>query len=170
MSTPIPPPRRGPIASLLTQGPYRWFLASNLLSAVGVELRVMAQSWLILELGGSQYDVGAATGLRVVPAVFLSLAAGVLIDRLGGRAILMWDRIVLLVLAVATAVLVLAGPIEVWHVVVLSVLSGSVMAIGAPSSHTLVAQIVSRGQLQSTPSTLSHSVWQGRWGRWPAAC
>lgn len=102
-----------------------------------MELRVLAQSWLILELGGTQYDVGAATGYRVVPAVLVSLAAGVLIDRLGGRAILLWDRLVLL------------APIEVWHVIVLSVASGAVMGLGASSSRTLVSQIVTKVELQA---------------------
>ena len=64
---------------------------------MGVELRVMAQSWLILELGASQVWVGAAMGLRVVPAIFLGLFAGVMVDRLGGRFALIWKRSKLLV-------------------------------------------------------------------------
>lgn len=47
---PKPPSNRGPVLALLTEGPYRWLLLSSLFSSVGVELRVMAQSWLILEL------------------------------------------------------------------------------------------------------------------------
>ena len=146
---PKPPSNRGPVLALLTEGPYRWLLLSSLFSSVGVELRVMAQSWLILELGGTQYDVGAATGYRMVPALVLSLAAGVLIDRVGGRTMLVWDRIIQIAMAALMAALVMAGPIAVWHVIVLSVLTGAVMGISVPARNTLVPQIVSREQLQS---------------------
>ncbi|MBK34808.1 MAG: hypothetical protein CME26_04675 [Gemmatimonadetes bacterium] len=150
LSTPSSEPTSvSPVRSLLATGPFRWFLSSNATTGIGMELQVLAQSWLILELGGTQYDVGAAAGYRVVPAVLVSLAAGVLIDRLGGRAILLWDRLVLLALAAGTAALVLFGPIEVWHVIVLSVASGAVMGLGASSSRTLVSQIVTKVELQA---------------------
>ena len=36
---------------------------------MSVELRIMAQLWLILEIVASQIWVGAATGLRVILAI-----------------------------------------------------------------------------------------------------
>ena len=133
-------------------GPFKWLFWSNLANAVGYELRVMAQSWLILELGGSQVWVGAATGLRVVPFLLASLVAGVLIDRIGGRTILLWDRVGLLVLAGATAVIVLLDMAQVWHVVALSLAVGGVLALGMPSSQTLVVELVPQDRLQTANS------------------
>ena len=100
-------------------------MIGNLANNVGVELRVMAQSWLILELGASQIWVGAATGLRVVPAIFLGLFAGVMVDRLGGRVILIWERSILLILAVVTAAVVVSGQVTLWQIVALSIISSA---------------------------------------------
>jgi MFS family permease len=112
----------------------------------------MAQAWLILELGGSQVWIGAANGLRVIPFVLASLVVGVLIDRVGGRTILLWDRLGLLLIAGVTSMIVLAGVAQVWHVVVLSVAAGGVIALGMPSSNTLVVELAPQERLQTANS------------------
>ncbi len=109
----------------------------------------MAQSWLILELGASQFWVGAATGLRVVPALIIGLFAGVMVDRLGGRIVLVWERILLLLLAVVTAVVVFSDVVSLWQVVVLSIMSSAVLAMGMPAMQTLVLNYVPKESLQA---------------------
>ena len=49
------------------RGPYRWLFLSNSATGIAGELRIVAQGWLILELGGSQTDVGMATGICFLP-------------------------------------------------------------------------------------------------------
>jgi len=115
---------------------------------MGVELRVMAQSWLILELGASQIWVGAATGLRVVPAILIGLFAGVMVDRLGGRSVLLVERLILLLLAVITAAVVVTGVVNLWQIVVLSILSSAVLAVGMPAGQTLVMSYLPKEALQ----------------------
>ncbi|MFT5087555.1 MAG: DHA3 family macrolide efflux protein-like MFS transporter [Candidatus Latescibacterota bacterium] len=146
------PSQSKPALRILTNGPYLWFFASNLLASVGSEMRLMAQSWLILELGGTQSWVGAATGLRVLPAIVLALLAGVLIDRIGSRKILVWDRVILAILAVTTTFLVVIGPIAVWHIVFLSTLAGAMIGLAGTASQTLVTQIVAADNLQAANS------------------
>ena len=109
-------------------------------------------AWLILELGGSQFWVGAATGLRVIPFVLASLLAGVLIDRVGGRTMLLWDRLGLLLFACLTAVLILTDSVKVIHLVALSIATGGVAALGIPASKTLVVELVSTERLQTANS------------------
>ena len=149
--------RQNTAIRLLVEGPFRWLFLSNLGHAVGMELRIMAQSWLILELGESQFWVGAANGLRVIPALLLSIVAGVLIDRVGGRIILLWDRVILFLLAIATAWLVVTDVVEVWHVVATSILAGAAIALGMPSTQTLMVELVRGDQLQSANSLNSFS-------------
>ena len=66
--------------------------------------------------------------------------AGVLIDRVGGRAILLWDRLGLLILAAITAFIVYSQVATYIHIVVLSVAAGGVIALGMPSSHADLSQ------------------------------
>jgi len=116
---------------------------------MGVELRIMAQSWLILEIGASQIWVGAATGLRVIPAIILGLFAGVMVDRLGGRSVLIAERLILLFLAILTAAVVVTEVVNLWQIVVLSIVSSAVLAMGMPATQTLVVDYVSKESLQA---------------------
>lgn len=95
---------------LLSIAPFRALLASNFLNNTGVELRVMAQSWLILELGASQIWVGAATGLESFRP-----------------SLLIWERSLLLILAMLTALVVVTGAVTLWQIVVLSIVSSAVL-------------------------------------------
>lgn len=141
--------RQLPAFQLLALQPFRALISGNLANNMGVELRVMAQSWLILEMGASQVWVGAAMGLRVVPAIILGLFAGVMVDRLGGRFVLLWERAMLLALAVLTAALVVTDVITLWQVVAVSIISSAILAIGMPATQTLVISIVPRSSLQA---------------------
>ena len=144
--------RQNPSVQLLANAPLRAFYFGNLTNSTGVELRVMAQSWLILELGGSQLMVGAAIGLRFLPAIVIGLMAGVWIDRLGARIVLLWERGLLLVLAIVTALLVLTETVVIWHVVVLSVISSTLMVVGGPGMNSLVTKLVPKSSLQAANS------------------
>ena len=97
-------------------------------------MRIAAQSWWILDEGGSNTAVGLASGLRVIPIVLISLYAGVMIDRLGGKRVLLVERWLLVALALATALLLLSGWVEVWHIVILSAVAGATIAIGTPAN------------------------------------
>lgn len=140
--------RNGPAVKLLSIGSFRALLLGNFSNGMGVELRLMAQAWLILELGGSQLWIGAANGLRVVPFIALSLIAGVWVDRLGGRALIMIERVFLLALAALTAALVITDVIVLWHVVVLSVVASSALAVGLPSMQSMIREVVPTENLQ----------------------
>lgn len=142
---------RNPAIQLL-HSPFKWLFYSNFANSIGVELRLMAQSWLILELGGSQVWVGAANGLRIIPFFIASLIAGLLIDRIGGRTILLLDRLGLTLIAGATAMIVIADVVQVWHIVGLSIAAGGVIALGMPSSSTLVTELVPPRQLHTANS------------------
>jgi MFS family permease len=146
------PIRRNQSVQLLANANARNFYLGNLTNSTGMEMRVMAQSWLLLELGGSQLMLGAAMGLRFLPAIVIGLVAGVWIDKLGGRFVLLWERIMLLVLAVITALLVITDTVEIWHVIVLSVVSSTLMVIGGPAMNSMVTKLVPQSSLQAANS------------------
>ncbi len=144
--------RNSPVVGLFSIGSFRALFFGNFSNAMGIELRLMAQAWLILELGGSQVWVGAANGLRVVPFIAISLMAGVWVDRLGGRFMLLMERGLLIGLAVVTALLVITDTVVLWHVVVLSVAASSALAVGMPSMQTMMREIVPGTSLQAAQS------------------
>lgn len=127
---------------LLTTKGFLALVISNTLGFSGEALRLAAQAWWILDEGGSNTAVGLSAGLRVIPVILISLYAGVMIDRFGGKRVLLYERWILVLLALATAFLLFWDGVEIWHIVVLSTVAGTTIAIGMPATNTLVAEIV----------------------------
>ena len=115
-------------------------------------MRLAAQSWWILEQGGSKTEMGVAAGLRVIPVLIITLYAGVLIDRVGGRRILIVERLFLILLAALTGLILLFDQVEIWHVIILSTLAGSTIALGLPATQTLAADVAPADLRQSANS------------------
>ena len=133
---------RSQFRQLLTTRGFLALVVSNALGFGGEQMRLAAQAWWILDEGGSNTAVGLSAGLRAVPVVLISLYAGVMIDRFGGKRVLLVERWLLVLLALATAFVLLWDGVEVWHIVVLSTVAGATIAIGLPATNTLVAEIV----------------------------
>lgn len=139
---------------LLTTNGFVALVVSNALGFGGEQMRIAAQSWWILEEGGSNTAVGLAAGLRVIPVILISLYAGVMIDRFGGKKVLLVERWLLVALALATAFVLLSDGVQIWHIVVLSTVAGAMIAIGMPATQTIVPELVP-AELRSSANLLN---------------
>lgn len=151
-SSPATTDTRSPLRRLFSSRSFMALVISNALGFTGEQMRLAAQSWWILEQGGSKTEMGVAAGLRVIPILIITLYAGVLIDRVGGRRILIIERMFLILLAALTGLILLFDQVEIWHVIVLSTLAGSTIALGTPATQTLAADVVSADLRQSANS------------------
>jgi MFS family permease len=140
--TDTPAKKQSPLTSLLRSRSFVALFASSTLGVTGENMRIAAQSWWILDVGGSNTQVGLAAGLRIIPLFILTLYAGVLVDRVGGKRVMIAMRSVLLLLAVATALILFSANPQIWQVITIAVVAGGVIAFGMPASQTLVAEIV----------------------------
>lgn len=148
MSLPAPP--KPGVLSALGDGRFRALLASQGLTDLGGMTRVAAQSWIVFDLTGSQLWVGLIAGLRAVPIILLSALGGALADRYSRRLVLVWNRLVLAGLAVATAVLLWSGQAEAWHFIILALASGSAFALGGPAFWALLPDVVPPNRLANS--------------------
>ena len=151
-SAPQPEDTRSPLRRLFTSRSFVALFVSNALGFGGEQMRLAAQSWWILDQGGSKTEMGVAAGLRVIPVVVITLYAGVLIDRVGGRRVLILERALLIILAAITGRILLFDQVQVWHVIVLSTIAGSTIALGLPATQTLVPDVVPKDMLQPANS------------------
>lgn len=143
---------RSPLRRLFSSRSFVAYFLSNALGFGGEQMRLAAQSWWILEEGGSKTEMGLAAGLRLFPIVVVSLFAGVMIDRFGGRRVLILERVILVVLSLVTALVLFSGRAEIWHIIVLSTIAGTTLAMGYPSTQSLVPQVSPPDLLQSANS------------------
>jgi MFS family permease len=143
---------RSPLRRLFTSRSFVALFGSNALGFGGEQMRLAAQSWWILDEGGSKTEMGLAAGLRIFPVIIISLYAGVMIDRIGGKRVLILERMILIVLAIITGAILLFDQVEVWHIIILATLAGSTIALGEPATETLVPEVVPEELLQSANS------------------
>jgi len=102
----------------------------------------VALAWLVVTLTGSAVALGAATALQFLPILFLSLFAGVLIDRLPKRKIIIATQSVSAVQAFILWALVAFKVITLWEIYALSLLIGLANALDQPGRQAFVAEMV----------------------------
>ena len=112
----------------------------------------MAIAWLVLELTDSKLLMGVTNSLSALPIIILSLFGGVISDRFDRRTILIRSRIALMGLSFLTAFLITAQVVELWHILLLVVLAGGVVAFDWPTAQTIVYDAVGRERLLNAVS------------------
>jgi len=139
----------------LTVRNYRLFAGGQFIKLVGVWMMYIAQDWLVLELSNnSATALGLVTALQFLPVMVLTLYAGSLADRFDKRTLLMISNSAWAVLAVAQAILVATGTIQLWMIMVFGLLLGVAQAIETPVRQSFVSELVGKTLL---PNALSLS-------------
>ena len=129
---------------------FRVFWIGQLVSITGTWIQTIAQSWLVVdELNASAFSLGLVNVLRFSPILVFGLFAGVVIDRVSTRLLLIVTQAISAVLAALLAILVLSGTVELWHVYVLSGLLGIINAFDMPARQTFVSELVERDQVMN---------------------
>lgn len=121
---------------------FRLFYFGQLISITGTWMQNIAQAWLVYRLSHSTLLLGVVAFAAMLPVLLFGLAGGMLADRLPRRSLLIAAQLVAMVQALLLALLVFAGWVETWHVVVLAFVLGLVHAVEMPSRHSFLAELV----------------------------
>ncbi|MDP3064077.1 MAG: MFS transporter [Chloroflexota bacterium] len=144
------PPERhsglGTFASLRNLD-YRYLWIGNLFNTAGQWIQQITVGWLVWELSHSPLLVGLVGGLRALPFLFMGPLGGVLADRVDRRRMLMTTQTLLAAVAVAFAVVVALGWVQVWHALVFTFITGCGFAVNQPVRQSLIANTVPRKDL-----------------------
>lgn len=103
---------------------------------------LLARGWLVFDITGSSAAVGLVTFSGMAPFVFASPLAGALADRMDRRLLSIWAAYISLIGTVGLAVVTIAGIVEVWQVVIFSLLGGISRAVQQPASNSMTPSLV----------------------------
>ena len=120
---------------------FRTYLIGQAISLLGTLMQVTAQGWLVWELSHSEVALGLVSFLGSLPLLLFGLFAGVWVDRLDRRKILIGTQATAMLLAFILAALVFSNTVQLWHVYVLSLLLGCVTAIDFPAQQTFIGDL-----------------------------
>jgi MFS family permease len=140
---------------------YRLFFAGQGISLIGTWMQQVAMSWLVYRLTGSAMLLGVTGFAGQIPNFLLAPVAGVLADRWNRRPLLIATQGFAMLQALALAIFVLTGTIQVWQIIALSVLLGVVNAFDIPVRQSFIIELVDRKEDLSNAIALNSSMVNG---------
>jgi len=114
------------------------------ISTTGTWMQNIAQPWLAFQLTNSPFLLSVIGAFQFTPVLLFSLFAGVLIDKLPKKNILIFTQSASLVITLILAILVLTGKIQYWHILVTATALGFVNTLDMPSRQTFVIELVGK--------------------------
>ena len=121
---------------------YRLFFSGQSLSLIGTWVQRIAIPWLVYRLTDSAFLLGFVGFAGQIPTFILAPFAGVLTDRLNRYHIMIVSQILSMIQALALALLFFTNTIEVWNVLLLSVIQGCINAFDTPARQSFVIEMV----------------------------
>ena len=119
-----------------------WFGAIT--STIGTFMQTLAQAWLVYTLTNSPFLLGVDGFLSTGPMLLFSLFGGVVADRMARKKIMMGSQIAQGTFALVLAVLIWTHSVQIWHVFLLSFLTGSAQSFSGPAYISLLPLLVKR--------------------------
>lgn len=137
---------------------YRLLFQGSSVTSIGFWMQQVALGWLVLDLTNSAFYLGLASFARSFPMLVVSPFGGVLADRLDRRLLILSTQVWQLVLTAGLAVLVFAGWVTIWHVLVASMMMGVAMSVHVPARQSLVPALVGSERLANALALYSMSL------------
>jgi MFS family permease len=128
---------------------YRLFWSGQLISLVGTWMQSVAQSWLILQLTDSAFQVGLVMALQFAPVLLLGMVGGVFADRRDKRRTILMTQAASALQATVLGVLIVTGRVHVVHVMLLAAALGVINAFDMPARQAFVVEMVGREDLMN---------------------
>ncbi len=128
---------------------FRLFFSGQIVSLTGTWMQSVAQSWLVLELTDSPFQVGLVWALQFTPVTVLAMLGGVFADRRSKRPILLVTQTIAALQALTLGILTVTGAVTVHHVMAMAALLGFTNAFDIPTRQSFVVELVGRDDLMN---------------------
>ena len=128
---------------------FRFLWVGSLLTMGAMQMQTFARGYFVYDLTDSGILLGVVSAGAGVPGLLLALHGGVLVDRLEKKRIIQTCQVAFTILSLVVAVLVLTDAIRWEHLLVSSIIHGSIMPFMMPSRQAIVPQIVGRDKIMN---------------------
>ena len=123
---------------------YRLFFSGQVVSLMGSWMTQTAIAWLVYHLTPSAFWLGVIAFSGQIPGLLVGPAAGVWVDRLNRRNLLLVTQTVSMLQSLALAWLTLTGTIDVTRLALLAMVQGVVNAFDMPARPALPVMVVEK--------------------------
>jgi MFS family permease len=140
---------------------YRLFFCGQSISLIGTWMQRIALPWLVYSISGSAFLLGLVGFAGQIPTFILAPFAGVLIDRWNRYTILIITQVLAMIQAFILAFLVIDKSIQVWQIVVLSIVLGCINAFDMPARQSFVVDMIEKREDLGNAIALNSSMVNG---------
>lgn len=128
-------------------------------SKLGRSIEETGAVWLVYQLTGSPVLLGVLGLARALPSIVLSPIAGVIVDRVDQRRLLIFMQLFGLTASLALGLLVVTGAVELWHVYAQVAIQAAITSFDGAVRQAFFPRLVPRHQL---PEAVTLSATAGR--------
>jgi MFS family permease len=121
---------------------YRLYFIGMVISLTGGWMQIVAAGWLVLRVTASPLLLGVITAMETLPALFFSLLAGALADRIDKRRFAMITQSLLALQALGLGFLVRTHTASFWPIFWLALFAGIVSSFDVPVRQSLLFDLV----------------------------
>lgn len=140
---------------------FRLFFMGQGLSLIGTWMQMTAVAWLVWRLGHSAFLLGLSGFAARIPTFALAPFAGVLVDRLNRRRLVLVTQILSMLQALLLAGLMYSGHLAIWHVILLALFLGFINAVDMPARQSFLVQLLDRREDLNNAIALNSSMVNG---------
>src|SRR2546428_5753951 len=137
----------GPTFRPLPHRIYRLYWTGQLVSLIGTWMQSVAQGWLMHRLTSSALMLGLLGFMQFLPVLLLSLWAGVIVDSMDKRKLLLITQSAFLVQAALLATAVSTRGVKPWMVLALAFVFGTINAVDLPVRQSIVVDLAGQDDL-----------------------
>ena len=128
---------------------FRLYFGGQCISLIGTWMQQIAMSWLVFRLTGSVLLLATVTFTAQIPILVATPYMSVFVDRFDRRKLLVLTQTLSMIQALLMAILTLTGLVQVWHIMVLSLLIGLINALDNPTRQSFYPSLVSPDKLSN---------------------
>jgi MFS family permease len=121
---------------------FRLFFGGQTISLIGSWMTRVATSWLVYRLTKSALLLGTVSFAGQIPTFLFAPFAGVWVDRLDRRQVLVWTQTLAMVQSFLMAALTLTGHIDIPWILALSIVQGVINAFDMPGRQSFMVQMI----------------------------
>ncbi|MPM03546.1 Enterobactin exporter EntS [bioreactor metagenome] len=141
--------RIGNPLSALKHKNFRYYWLGMCVSTTGTWMQNTAQPWLAYRLTDSPFLLSLVSALQFTPMLLFSLFAGVIIDRLPKKKLLIFTQSASLVVTLVLAILAWTGKVQYWHILITATALGIVNTLDMPVRQAFIVELTGKEDLMN---------------------
>ena len=127
---------------LLKEKSYMKLLSANVINRFGDSVDALAFSWLVYELTGTAALMAVVVALNFLPTILLQPFTGVLADRMKKKTMMIVCDLARAVIVGLAGVLMLAGLLQTWMLLAMTVLNSTLEAFREPAGFAAMPMLL----------------------------